>query len=132
LLRRLVEARLVSAAHDCSDGGLAVALAEGCLGRARVPGERPVGATVVLPDFRRPDAALFGEAAARVVVAAAGGKSSELVAAAAEAGVPCTRLGASDHSGRLRIESRRGEALVDLGLDRLLEAHGGALPSMLE
>ena len=52
-------------------------------------------------------------------------------AAAAAAGVACTRLGATDHSGRLRIEGKRGEAIVDLAMDQIQRAWSGALPGLL-
>ncbi|MBI4237310.1 MAG: phosphoribosylformylglycinamidine synthase subunit PurL [Deltaproteobacteria bacterium] len=55
---------LVHAAHDCSDGGLAVALAECC-----VSGPQPIGAHVQFPHEGRVDAALFGEAPARILLA---------------------------------------------------------------
>ena len=132
LLRALCADRMLVAAHDCSEGGLAVALVEACLGNARTAGERPVGATVSLPAFERADAALFGERAGRVIVATAEGKTGEVAAAARAAGVPCARMGATAHTGRLRIEGSRGEALVDLPLDQLESVHGEALPSMLE
>ena len=60
LLAAAVAAGLLSAAHDLSDGGLAVALAESCL-------RGGTGCTVRLPDD--PFTALFSESAARAVVA---------------------------------------------------------------
>jgi len=132
LLRALAARRQLAAAHDISDGGLAVALAESCLLAADLPGhDKPVGATIVLPAVRRADAALFGEAAGRVIVAVTNGAAGAVQAAAAAAGVPCTRLGATDHSGRLRIEGRRGEAILDLAMDQIQRAWSGALPRLL-
>jgi len=132
LLRALAGQRLLAAAHDVSDGGLAVALAESCLLAAELPGhEKPVGATIVLPSVQRADAALFGEAAGRAIVAVTHGAAAPVQAAAAAAGVACTRLGATDHSGRLRIEGKRGEAIVDLAMDQIQRAWSGALPGLL-
>jgi phosphoribosylformylglycinamidine synthase subunit PurL len=51
----------VKSAHDCSEGGLAVALAECCLGGM-------LGATVQVPNCDRWDVALFGEGGARILV----------------------------------------------------------------
>ena len=53
---------LLSSAHDVSEGGLAVALAEGCFGD---PG---IGAVIELEPEGRPDALLFGESHSRIVV----------------------------------------------------------------
>ena len=104
-----------------------MAVAESCL-RAT---DRAVGATVALPPGRRPDAVLFGEAAGRVVVAAAAG-ADEIAAAAAAAGVPCSRIGATDASGRLRIGDTEGNGWVDLPIVDLRGAHGNALSKVLE
>jgi phosphoribosylformylglycinamidine synthase subunit PurL len=53
----------VKAAHDSSEGGIAVALAESCIGQS-------LGATVKLPDLGlRADEEFFGESGARIVVA---------------------------------------------------------------
>src|SRR6185369_11969231 len=51
-------------AHDVSDGGLAVALAECCVGGP----EKPIGARIELRDMVRGDALLFGESQSRIVV----------------------------------------------------------------
>jgi phosphoribosylformylglycinamidine synthase subunit PurL len=91
---------LLSAAHDLSEGGLGLALAECCLaGGSRAPqlgGEARTGCVVTLPDGAdqaAPMAALFSESAARaiaVVRPAAGAAFAELCA---EHEVPATRLG---------------------------------------
>ncbi|MEO7084050.1 MAG: AIR synthase related protein, partial [Gemmatimonadaceae bacterium] len=61
-----ITAGLVHSAHDCSDGGLAVALAECCT----MNREKPLGAFVSLTDWESipPRALLFGEAQGRVIV----------------------------------------------------------------
>jgi phosphoribosylformylglycinamidine synthase len=55
---------LLRSAHDVSDGGLAVALAECCIGGP----EKPLGARIELRDMIRGDALLFGESQSRIVV----------------------------------------------------------------
>ena len=100
-LRAAIEARLLRSAHDCSDGGLAVALAECCVfsgsngGAQTVEPEAPrpgrsgrfLGAEVDLGSAEavtgahgRPDLALFGEAPTRVIVSCAPDKVAELEA----------------------------------------------------
>src|SRR5438094_498018 len=59
-VRAVVSAGLVTAAHDCSEGGLAVALAEGC-----VSGREPVGCEAAFDAAGRADQVLFGEAPSR-------------------------------------------------------------------
>ncbi len=56
--------KLASSAHDCSDGGLAVAIAESCF----QPGMKNLGAAIDLPMQYRADFELFGEAHSRIVI----------------------------------------------------------------
>lgn len=79
---------LVHAAHDCSDGGLAVALAECC-----VSGAVPIGARVQIPSEGRVDAALFGEASARILLAVAEADLPLVILIAQEHCIPVHRLG---------------------------------------
>ena len=91
----------VKSAHDCSEGGLAVALAECCMSN----GDAMVGATVDLAmSGERLDAALFGETQSRVIVSC----SPEHVEPIARADLPVTVLGATGGE-QLRIKTARGE-----------------------
>ena len=110
---------LLSAAHDCSDGGLAVALAECCLagGAGLDAGGADLG--------DRLDAALFGEAQSRFVVAAPDAAARAAVEAlAAERGVPAAALGRAG-GDRFRLGP------IDAPLAALREAHEGGLPRAL-
>jgi phosphoribosylformylglycinamidine synthase len=118
LLTGLAGRRLLAAAHDLSDGGLAVALVEATLAAG-------VGATVALPPGLPPLAALVSESASRVLVAVAPEASGDLTTLAAEAGVPATRLGATG-GDRLVVPG-----LLDLPLSHLRDAYEGALPRAL-
>ena len=75
---------LLASAHDLSDGGLAIALAEACLRGGR-------GCAVVLPG----DAftALFSESAGRALVSVVRGREKEFAALRREHDVPATVLG---------------------------------------
>jgi phosphoribosylformylglycinamidine synthase len=79
---------LFASAHDCSDGGLAVALAEAAIGGG-------VGFSVRLPGALSAHVALFSETPSRVMVTAGRGREAELSDRAAAAGVPAERLGAT-------------------------------------
>ena len=94
--RAAITAGLVRAAHDVSDGGLAVALAEMCIG-----GDQ--GAAVTLEASGRADAALFGEGGARIVLEVVPGGVAEIERLAARHGVPCRALGSVTDAGRLEI-----------------------------
>lgn len=59
--RTLINDGLINSAHDCSEGGLAVALAEACI-------KNNIGISVELNDNIRTDALLFGESQSRIIV----------------------------------------------------------------
>jgi len=59
--REAIKRGLLSSAHDCSEGGLAIALAESC-----IKGEK--GARIKIEDKMRSDALLFGESQSRIIV----------------------------------------------------------------
>jgi len=94
----------VKSAHDCSEGGLAVTLAESCISN----GERMVGAKVNLRCFsQRLDATLFGESQNRIVISATKTHADKILRAATRAGLPATKLG--ETGGRtLNIRTPRG------------------------
>ena len=89
LCRRAIAEGLIVSAHDCSDGGLAVALAESCIqGGVGFRGQHE------LP--RRWDAALFGERQSRIVVSLDEAGWPALEQLAVERRVPAIRLGATE------------------------------------
>jgi len=62
-----IEKGLVRSAHDCSEGGLAVALAESCISNPA----KKLGAVINLIDGKiRMDALLFGESQSRIILSA--------------------------------------------------------------
>jgi phosphoribosylformylglycinamidine synthase len=104
----MVRAGLLRSAHDCAEGGLAVALAESC-----VSGARPVGATITLGDAIRADRLLFGEAPSRIVVSYAPEREAELRAIAEREGAPFAPLGTTG-GHRLAIKGHLDVAVADL------------------
>ncbi len=84
--RTMIEAGLVNACHDLSDGGLLVALAEMAMAGL-------VGATITLPQGMPAHAFLFGEDQARYLVATPA--PDRIIAAAGPLAVPVLRLGDS-------------------------------------
>jgi phosphoribosylformylglycinamidine synthase II len=87
LVRDLISARLLSSAHDCSDGGLAIALAESSF--AGGLGIRAGN----LQSKCRIDEMLFGESQSRIVVSYPNNAGPAVATAAATAGVPFLQLG---------------------------------------
>lgn len=86
----LIRDGLLQSAHDCSEGGVAVALTESCISGP----DRALGAVVRLPRGRlRKDAVLFGESQSRVVVSAKPAHRQPIVDHARRFGVPIEILG---------------------------------------
>ncbi len=83
---------LWQSAHDCSDGGFAVTLAECCFTGLTHEKERR-GARVSLPGNGRLDGRLFGEAQSRVIVSCKPQKAAELESLARTHGVPFDKIG---------------------------------------
>jgi phosphoribosylformylglycinamidine synthase len=123
LLAEGVAQGAIATAHDVSEGGLAVALAEcGLTGPARI------GARVALGDTLRPDALLFGESTGRVVVATA--EPSALLELASRHGVPARRIGETG-GDRLVIRPAAGDPWIDADLSHLERIFTQGLPRRL-
>jgi len=89
-VRALIKSRLVKSAHDCSEGGLAVAIAESCMG-----GMQGIGAEIALGDEGlRLDQALFNETQSRVVLSVAGTNAATVLLLLEMRGIPARRIGA--------------------------------------
>jgi phosphoribosylformylglycinamidine synthase len=135
---------LVSSAHDCAEGGLAVALAEcaflagpGAAG-AEVDVNITAGATVAAgmkaaAASREPagrlDATLFGESQSRVLISCDETKVEALFELAQEHGVPLARLGLV-RDGRFTLKAAK-QTLIDEETDALKTIWHEALPKAL-
>jgi len=107
---------LLASAHDCSDGGLAVALAECCMMHdAPVGAEKApwIGAAVRVPFPARKDFVLFGEDASRIVVSLPNENVAKLEAIARACGAPLVPLGAVG-GDRLEIQGALSVPVADL------------------
>ena len=88
-VRALIKSRLVKSAHDCSEGGIAVALAESC-----ISGEDKIGADIHLGSTPlRLDQILFNETQSRIVLSVAATNLSAVLLLLEMRGVPAQRLG---------------------------------------
>ncbi len=118
LLRGLIAKSLVRTAHDLSEGGFLISLAECCLGRG-------MGATVTAP-YEGAD--LFSETQARALVACAPIVVERVLAAAEEAGVPAVDLG---ETGGGELVVRSGSDILRAPVSTLHEIWTTALPKAL-
>ena len=112
----------VRSAHDCSDGGLGVALAECCISNR----EQQIGAVITLNDKMRTDALLFGETQSRVVITCAAGDADALADFFGILNCPCTKIGTVG-GGNLKIND-----IVDLPLQKLDHAFFDSMPVFME
>ena len=105
LCRRAIGEGVASSAHDCSDGGLGVALAESSIAGG-------VGFHGDIKVRGRWDAALFGESQSKIIVSLDPHRFSALSVLATEMGVPLIPLGTTTSAQRFVIDG-----LVDLPLE---------------
>ena len=105
---RAAEAGLLRSAHDCSEGGLAVALAESCFASLN---RNAIGAELSLEAGANPDSLLFSESPSRIIISFDESARSEIEAIAKDAGCPITSLGMVG-GDRLRIKIG-GEEVVN-------------------
>ena len=118
------EQRLFAAAHDLSEGGLAVAVAEMFLGQTAV------GAALTASLHGDPATALFHEGPSRVVLAVSPANSAAFVAAAQAASLPLLALGQSVAGGRLEwsgvfsVSLAEATARFEAGLDPIRRGRG--------
>ncbi|MET0252564.1 MAG: phosphoribosylformylglycinamidine synthase subunit PurL [Terrimicrobiaceae bacterium] len=112
-IRALIKIGLVESAHDCSEGGLAIALVESCLS-----GPEPLGAEVDFGETGlRADVLIFNETQSRIVISVKKQNASVALALLEWRGVPARRLGIVTKSDSLRISADGktfGWSLTDL------------------
>ncbi|HTA70235.1 MAG TPA: AIR synthase related protein, partial [Bryobacteraceae bacterium] len=121
-IREIVRAGLAESAHDISDGGFAIALAECCFGQAGV------GACVYLDEEARIELALFHENPSRIILSTSEPKKVQEIAQYNHA-LDCTQIGVTIKE-RLQI-SNRSEWLVDCSLSDLKAPWEKALETRL-
>jgi phosphoribosylformylglycinamidine synthase II len=118
-----IRAGHVRSAHDCSEGGIGVALAESCMADRN----RPLGATVDLSVWKSlpTRALLFGEAQGRVVVSTA--DSSAVLRIAKAHGVPARVIGrVTGANDGLTIQT--GGSTLNATIPSLIDAYHEAIP----
>ena len=115
---------LVAAAHDLSDGGLAIALAESCL-------RYGVGARIGLDELCERDGidpfvALFSESTARVLVAVPRSHEARFTERCTASGVPYLRIGVVADAAEPALDV---QDLITVPLAELREVHEATLPA---
>jgi phosphoribosylformylglycinamidine synthase II len=109
---------LLASAHDCGEGGLAIALAESAI-------EGGQGFAISLPGDLPAHVTLFSESASRALISVEPGRTSELEDLAAELHVPFSRLG---ETGGPRMVF---DTLFEVAIDEAGAAYEHAIPNLL-
>ena len=117
-----IQKGLVKSAHDCSEGGLAVAITECCISER----ENMVGASIKISDELRSDCLLFGETQSRVILSCDSKNENELIAVFKKQNVSCQTIGTTG-GNRLTIND-----MISVDLKDLAEAFYNALPELME
>ncbi|WP_051866944.1 phosphoribosylformylglycinamidine synthase subunit PurL [Corynebacterium atypicum] len=116
---------LITAAHDCSEGGIAQTVVEMSVGSGRGV---DLDLSQVHPELF---VALFSESASRAVLATTEGKLAQVEELVRRAGVPFERVGATlDSSRELRVTGADDAFATDL--DELVAAWSGTLPALFD
>jgi phosphoribosylformylglycinamidine synthase len=124
----LAEGRLIRSADDCSDGGLAVTLAECCFDSGEMGVEISIDSTEISTDQQLNDAAaLFGESASRIVVSVAADDVTRVLEMAAAASVPARVIGQTG-GNRLRMATG-GRMTIDMATDDAERAWSATIDS---
>jgi phosphoribosylformylglycinamidine synthase II len=114
-LHRAIQTSLVIAAHDCSEGGVAVAAAEMCIG-GRLGLDLTLSGDAMI--------ALFAESSARFLVEVA--PEHAVAFEQALAGCSCMDIGVVTESAALHIVGASGEVWVESGVDAMVQAWQGS------
>jgi phosphoribosylformylglycinamidine synthase subunit PurL len=113
---------LVKSAHDLSEGGLGVALAESCFGNE-------IGATVSLESDLRSDVLLFSESQSRILLSVAQEQKDAVLALAKERGVPAQVIGTT--GGKRLVVNVNGTEVIHAPLADLKAAWKDAIPCLI-
>jgi len=115
---------VVESAHDISDGGLAVTLAESCFGA------EGLGVNIALEDMLPAEHALFCENGARAIVSLAPESLAAVLAIARQYGVAACEIGKVTSGDAFRIE-HKGRAVIESSVESLRDAWGNSLERIL-
>lgn len=122
LVLQLIRSGWVRSAHDLSEGGLAVAVAESCFGKE-------IGAVLDWACTLRPDLALFSESQSRILLSVSAAHAAQVMQQAQQAGVPCERIGVT--GGDRLVIRISGQPAVDMPLRELKAAWKDAIPCLI-
>ena len=119
-----IHAGLVKSAHDISDGGIGIALAEMCYSTLHRPA---IGAAAKIPQYMDACKDLFGEYSSRILLTTT--HASDLVRRAERAALRCTEIGRV--GGNRLILQHGGQQVVDVAIEEVESVWRRTLPKLL-
>ncbi|MGD8191798.1 phosphoribosylformylglycinamidine synthase subunit PurL [Brevibacillus ginsengisoli] len=122
LVLQAIRGGLVQSAHDLSEGGLGVAVAESCF-------EHHFGASIEVETELRADVAFFSESQSRILISVKPEHVEQVLALAAEQQVPCVKIGTTGGE-RLAVKIN-GEVAIDAPITDLKTAWKDAIPCLI-
>ena len=125
-MQALIQEEIVSHAHDVSDGGLAVALAESAVFSDGLGADLDIPAT---EDFRL-DALLFGETQSRIVFSVSPANEHRVDEVIGDYAVQATRLG-TVHPERFQLRTD-GMPVINTSREVLATPYESAIPSRMQ
>jgi phosphoribosylformylglycinamidine synthase len=114
-LQALSKKKLVSSAHDCSEGGLLITLAECAIGNG-------LGCDADIKTALRDDVALFSESQSRAVISAGESNAKSVTELLASHDVPCSRIGVV--TGGAFVVRVNGATAVETTTEKMAAVHG--------
>ena len=117
VILQAIKQNLVNSAHDVSEGGLAVCLAEKAIGSG-------LGCSIKLPDINV--GSLFGESQSRVVVSAGKDKLDEIIKLCKTENVPVSVIGLVENNGTFSIDG-----YIELSTDEIRNIYDNAITDIM-
>ncbi len=117
-----IDSGFINSAHDVSEGGIAVALAECCI----INDEKPIGAKVEIPVKSRIDFSLFSETQSRIIVTVPANKANQFEKYAGEKNIPVVKLGTTGG------DSLKINGVIDVSLEKLKELYYNTIPGKMQ
>ena len=122
VLLKLIQNGLVNSAHDVSDGGLAVALAESCIMNRK----NMLGCEVNFEPADRTDYEFFGESQSRIIISFSPGKSEECKKICSESGIGFNKIGLAG-GDKIKINKN-----ISLGLKIAEDKYYNSIGNLME
>ena len=116
-----IRSGIIKSAHDISDGGIAIALAECC-----IAGRNNLGANIVINRKIRDDELLFGETQSAIIVTVAESDLIRIEEVSGKFEIPCETI------GKVSGNSLSINSYFDIPVSELRTKYESALPELLE